>query len=72
MDYEEALAWMRGERSMCNSIPQDPFSDWEVRIAQADAAMKKQAYYVLKAHKEGLLPGSPDSCPTDDEPHMAS
>ena len=55
MTYEEALEWLRGNRSMTNIIPQDPFETWQVRIAQADAAMMQQAYYVLKAHKEDLL-----------------
>lgn len=54
MDYAEALAWIKGDRSMTNSIPQDPYETWQVRVAQADAGMMQQAYYVLKAHKEGL------------------
>ena len=56
MDIEEAKAWLKGERSTTNIIPNDPEGmTWEVRIAQADAAMFQQAYWVLKAHKEGLL-----------------
>ncbi len=55
MTIEEAKEWLRGERSMCNIIPQEPFDTWQVRIAQADAAMAEQAYWVLKAHKEGLV-----------------
>ena len=55
MDYEEAIEWLEGKRSVTNIIPQDPFETWQVRIAQADAAMTQQAYWVVKAHKEGLV-----------------
>lgn len=55
MSYAEALAWLKGERSTSNYIPQDPIDTWSVRIAQADAALTQQAYYVVKAHKEGLV-----------------
>ena len=56
MTYDEAIAWLRGDRSTTNIIPRDPFETWNVRIAEADAAMTKQAYWVAKAHSEGLLP----------------
>jgi len=52
MKYEEALEWLKGNRSMTNSIPQEPFETWEVRIAQADAAMIQQAYWIVKAEQE--------------------
>ena len=52
MKLEEALGWLLGERSMTNLIPRDPFETWQVRIAQADAAMVQQAYYVAKFHRE--------------------
>lgn len=52
MTFEEAIAWLRGARSMTNIIPQEPFDTWQVRIAQADAAMAQQAYWVVKAHDE--------------------
>lgn len=55
MSYEEALLWLRGERSMTNNITCDPLDTWQVRIAQADAAMTQQAYWVAKAHHESLL-----------------
>ena len=51
MDYKEALEWLRGNRSMANLIPQEPFETWQVRIAQADAAMTQQAYWVAKANQ---------------------
>jgi hypothetical protein len=55
MSYEEALDWLRGSRSMTNLVPQHPFETWVVRIAQADAAMVEQAYWIARAHKENLL-----------------
>ena len=55
MTKDEARAWLMGERSTCNNMAQDPYETLWVRIAQADAAMMQQAYYVLKAHKDGLL-----------------
>lgn len=54
MDLEEAKQWLQGKRSMTNNITCDPLDTWQVRIAEADAAMIQQAYWVLKAHKEGL------------------
>ena len=55
MDYEEAMEWLRGNRSTTNMIPQDPVETWNVRIAQADAFQTQQAYYVMKAYKENLV-----------------
>ena len=55
MTYTEAIEWLKGTRSMTNLIPQDPFNTWNVRIAQADAAMTQQAYWIVKAYKEGLV-----------------
>ena len=55
MRQEEALEWLNGTRSSINLIPQDPFNTWQIRIAEADAAMMQQAYWVLRAHKEGLV-----------------
>ena len=55
MDYDEAIGWLKGERSMTNTIPQDPFETWQVRVAKADAAMTQQAYWIAKAYKEDLL-----------------
>jgi len=55
MDLEEAREWLNGSRSMCNLVAQHPFESWQVRIAQADAAMVKQAYWIVRAHKEGLV-----------------
>ena len=58
MDITEANAWLMGERSMANSIASDPDGyglTYEVRLAQADAAMTQQAYWIAKAHEEGLV-----------------
>lgn len=56
MTIEEAIAWLRGERSLANSIPAEPHETWLVRIAEADAAMTQQAYWIAKAHTENLIP----------------
>ena len=58
MDREEALEWLKGERSMTNIIPQDPMETWQVRIAQADAASVQEAYWVARAHHDGLVPAA--------------
>lgn len=52
MQIEEALEWLDGKRSMTNMIPQHPFETWQGRIAEADAAMTQQAYWIVKAHME--------------------
>ena len=44
MNYDEALAWLKGERSTTNYMPREPFETWQVRIADADASLTKQAY----------------------------
>ena len=31
MNYQEAIEWVKGNRSMTNTIPQDPLETWEVR-----------------------------------------
>jgi hypothetical protein len=61
MNLEEAEEWIQGKHSMCNLVPREPFETWQVRIAQADAAMLEQAYWILKAYKNKLiLPPRPD------------
>jgi hypothetical protein len=40
---------------MTNIIPSNPHETWVMRIAQADAAMTQQAYYVVKAHNDKLI-----------------
>jgi hypothetical protein len=55
MKIDEAREWLKGNRSTVNQVLQNPIETWDVRIAAADASMIQQAYYILKAHKEGLL-----------------
>ena len=58
MELEEALAWLRGERSTRNvmmSVEEVDRQTTLVREAQADAAMAQQAYWVVRAHSEGLV-----------------
>ena len=40
---------------MTNIIPREPFESWQVRIAQADAAMVQVAYWIAKAWHEGFM-----------------
>ena len=55
MTYPEAVEWIKGNRSMVNVVPYDPLN-WQSRIAEADAFMTQQAYWVLKAHAENIVP----------------
>ena len=58
MIYEEAIEWLKGFRSMCDQIDGDPNGYnqiYHVCVAQADAAKTQQAYWVVKAHKEGMV-----------------
>ena len=57
MDITEAIAWLKGLRSTCNMVPNEPHETYAVRVAQADAAMTQQAYFVLKAEKDHLFDG---------------
>lgn len=57
MSKEEAIEWLKGNRSMIDSIPSDEQNlTWILRTAQTDAAMTEQAYWIVKAHAERLLP----------------
>ncbi len=59
MSYEEAVEWLKGKRSMCNTIQGDQDGSWLVRVAQADAAMTQQAYWIVKAWSENIVPSTP-------------
>lgn len=48
MTYEDAVEWLKGKRSMCNTF-EEPVS------AEVDASLTQQAYWIVKAHKEGLV-----------------
>lgn len=57
MTYDEAVAWLKEQRSMTNIIPfEPPDGTWLVRVAQADAAMTQQAYWIIKAWHENIVP----------------
>lgn len=56
MDVKEAREWISGNRSTTNMIPKEPRESWLVRIAQADAYCTEEAYWILKAEKDGLIP----------------
>lgn len=55
MNLAEAKEWLTGTLSMTNIVPQHPFGTWQGRIAAADAEMVKQAYWIVRAHHEGLI-----------------
>ena len=58
MDRDEAMEWLRGNRSMWNLFAQgEATPERHVQTAQADAAMIQQAYWVVRAHSEGLIDG---------------
>jgi hypothetical protein len=67
MDLTEALAWLSGERSMTNIIPQHPIETWTARIDYADANATKQAYWIAKAYADGLLPRPVTDQPSADK-----
>ena len=60
MDLDEAREWLSGNRSLRNFIPSDPQGAWQAIVAEADAAMIQQAYWIARAHKEGLVEGGRD------------
>ena len=47
------MGWLKGERSMCNSFGSD--DEAHARLAEADAGCTQQAYWTVKAYKEGLI-----------------
>ncbi len=54
MTYEEALAWLRGERSTINYTEAPTPQESRVNAAKQDASMTEQAYWIVRAHKEGM------------------
>jgi hypothetical protein len=58
MLLEDAMAWLRGERSMQNVITGDGSGSngaWVAWTAKADASITEQAYWIVRAHAEGLV-----------------
>jgi len=60
MQYDEAIEWLTGRNSTWNTFAPQATGRFdgtgEVQCAQADLAMIQQAYWIVKAHKEGLVP----------------
>ena len=56
MTNEEAIAWLKGDRSMINSVHSEHRETWSLRKSKEDSVMIQQAYWIAKAHKEGLIP----------------
>ena len=58
MTYEEAIEWLAGNRSTWNShaglSPDGNRAVDFVTCAQEDAAKTQQAYWLVRAHREGL------------------
>jgi len=54
MSKDEAIEWLKGNRSTTNSFSWIDNNDI-VLCAKADSAMTQQAYFIVKAHKEGLI-----------------
>jgi hypothetical protein len=62
MTLEEALAWLRGERSSVNWL-QNGTPEGNTNAQRYDAAATEQAYWIVRAHREGL----PDTQPVSKE-----
>ncbi len=54
MNLGEALAWLNGERSTVNVAGGESPWDSQERATRMDAAMTEQAYWIVRAHKEGI------------------
>jgi len=61
MNLTEAIEWLNGERSWNNKHHglqhhgPTALGDREVNIARDDAATTEQAYWIVRAHREGLV-----------------
>ena len=55
MTHEEAVEWVRGNKSWVNLIPNEPIDTRDGRVAQADAFTIQLAYWIVRAKKEGLV-----------------
>ncbi len=55
MKYEEALAWLNGERSTVNYAGGESPWDSQERATRMDTALTEQAYWIVRAHNEGLI-----------------
>lgn len=48
MKVEEAVEWLKGNRSMCNTLE-------EPLCSRVDANITEQAYWIVRAVNEGLV-----------------
>ena len=57
MTYSEALEWLKGNRSNINSIlnTTDDRPHEFAMITQADAGSVQEAYWIVRAHREGIV-----------------
>jgi poly-gamma-glutamate capsule biosynthesis protein CapA/YwtB (metallophosphatase superfamily) len=55
MGFEEAMDWLKGLNSTINYAYGTNPGDAQERAMRQDAAMTEQAYWIVRAHKEGLL-----------------
>jgi hypothetical protein len=57
MKIDEAIEWLRGERSMWNThaMSSDDHGKNLATCAAEDAAQTERAYWIMRAHKEGLI-----------------
>ena len=55
MNPAEAIEWLKGNRNTAQMLHKQGDDSHILMAAQADAARIQQAYYILKAHKEGLV-----------------
>ena len=55
MTLEEALAWLNCKRSSINYAYGNDPGEAQVNAARMDASNMEQAYWAVRAHKEGLL-----------------
>jgi hypothetical protein len=51
---DEWIAWLKGQRSCVNWML-DGTNESNVNAARYDAAMTEQAYWAVRAHREGLV-----------------
>ena len=58
MKLDEAWEWLAGERSSWNTHAGHP--DGHVTAAREDAAHTEQAYWIVRAHREGFFGGGDD------------
>ena len=66
MQLEEAQAWLRGERSTINYTQAPTPEESRINAAKQDASMTEQAYWIVRAHKEGITEDAHQFRPMED------